>query len=210
MCRPGAPPAEPARAVGPPSQPGSHPSTGRFPLRPVRVLVTLVIALRRHWVALGGRLSAVLLSELAIGPLKALLDRPRPPGALIATSAASYPSGHATASAVTAIGVVMALTGGRRRLHWMVTAVCIAAATVRPARPRYGQRSTAIPTAMIACPEGTDSPAGGTSRRIAPGSFCPGRCRSTSFFSTSRARPPGCGDGGLSRRRPSPRWTAPS
>lgn len=101
---------------------------GTMVLWPVRVLVTLVIAMRRHWVALGGWLSAVLLSELAIGPLKALLDRPRPPGALIETSAASYPSGHAIASAVTAIGVVMALTGGRRRLHWMVTAVCIAAA----------------------------------------------------------------------------------
>lgn len=97
-------------------------------LWPVRVLVTLVIAMRRHWLALGSWACAVLLSELAIGPVKALVDRPRPPGSLIATSAASYPSGHAIASAVTAIGVVMALTTGRRRLHWMVTAVCIAAA----------------------------------------------------------------------------------
>ena len=97
-------------------------------LWPVRVAVTLVIALRRRWLALGSWGCAVLLSELAIGPVKALLDRPRPPGSLIATSAASYPSGHAIASAVTAIGVVMALTSGRRRLHWMVGAVCIAAA----------------------------------------------------------------------------------
>ena len=97
-------------------------------LWPVRVVVTLVIAMRRHWLALGSWVCAVLLSELAIGPVKALIDRPRPPGSLITTSAASYPSGHAIASAVTAIGVVMALTTGRRRLHWMVGAVCIAAA----------------------------------------------------------------------------------
>jgi membrane-associated phospholipid phosphatase len=97
-------------------------------LWPVRVLVMLVIAARRHWLALTSWISAVVLSELAIGPVKTLIDRPRPPGALIETSAASYPSGHAIASAVTAIGVVMALTSGRRRLHWMIGAVCIAAA----------------------------------------------------------------------------------
>ena len=97
-------------------------------LWPVRAVVTLVIAVRRRWLALASWVAAVLLSELAIGPVKALLDRPRPPGALIETSAASYPSGHAIASAVTAIGGVMALTTGRRRLHWMVGAVCIAAA----------------------------------------------------------------------------------
>ena len=97
-------------------------------LWPVRAVVTVVIAVRRRWLALAAWASTVVLSELAIGPVKALVDRPRPPGALIETSAASYPSGHAIASAVTAIGVVMALATGRRRLHWMVGAVCIAAA----------------------------------------------------------------------------------
>jgi membrane-associated phospholipid phosphatase len=97
-------------------------------LWPVRVAVTIVIAVRRGGLTLASWICAVVLSELAIGPVKALVDRPRPPGTLIETSAASYPSGHAIASAVTAIGVVMALTSGRRRLHWMVGAVCIAAA----------------------------------------------------------------------------------
>jgi membrane-associated phospholipid phosphatase len=95
---------------------------------PVRVAVTLVLAARRHWAALGAWLATLVLSELLIGPVKALVDRPRPPGSLIATSGASYPSGHAIAAAVTAIGVVMALTSGRRRLHWMVAAACLAAA----------------------------------------------------------------------------------
>ncbi len=92
----------------------------------LRVLVTIVIAVRRHWLALAAWATTVLLSELMIGPVKAVVDRPRPPGSLIATSAASYPSGHAIASAVTAIGVVMAFTSGRRRLYWMVAAVVLA------------------------------------------------------------------------------------
>ena len=86
---------------------------GTAVLWPVRAVVTLVIALRRRWLALSAWACTVVLSEAAIGPVKALVDRPRPPGALIATSGASYPSGHAIASAVTAIGVVMALTAGR-------------------------------------------------------------------------------------------------
>ena len=94
---------------------------------PVRILVTVVIAVRRHWLALAAWASTVLLSELLIGPTKVLVDRPRPSGSLIATSGLSYPSGHAIASAVTAIGVVMALTSGRRRLYWMVVAAALAA-----------------------------------------------------------------------------------
>jgi len=101
---------------------------GTAVLWPVRVVVTVVIALRRQWSTLFAWVATVAISELLIGPVKAVVDRPRPPGALVATSAASYPSGHAIASAVTAIGVVMALTTGRRRLHWMVVAVVVSAA----------------------------------------------------------------------------------
>ena len=98
---------------------------GTAVLWPVRIAVTVVIAVRRQWSTLFAWVTTVALSELLIGPVKALVDRPRPPGALVATTAASYPSGHAIASAVTAIGVVMALTTGRRRLHWMVVAVVV-------------------------------------------------------------------------------------
>jgi membrane-associated phospholipid phosphatase len=94
----------------------------------MRLLITVVIAVRRHWLALSAWAVTVGAGELCIGPLKNLVDRPRPPGSLIATSGASYPSGHAIASAVTAIGIVMALTTGRRRLRWMIAAVLIAAA----------------------------------------------------------------------------------
>ena len=101
---------------------------GTYVLWPVRALVTIVIAVRRRWLALTAWVCTVLLSEAVIGPVKALVDRPRPPGGLIDTSGASYPSGHAIASAVTAIGVVMALTSGRRRLHGMVVAVLVTTA----------------------------------------------------------------------------------
>jgi membrane-associated phospholipid phosphatase len=95
---------------------------------PIRVAVTLAIVLRRHWLALIAWALTIAISELCIGSIKGLIDRPRPPGSLIATSASSYPSGHAIASAVTAIGIVMALTTGRRRLRWMIAAVIVAAA----------------------------------------------------------------------------------
>jgi undecaprenyl-diphosphatase len=85
---------------------------------PLRLLVSGVLAWHRRWLQLGAFLGAVVTSELCIGPVKALVDRPRPPNSLIATSAASFPSGHAIAGAVTAFGLVVVLlpTSPRR---WM-------------------------------------------------------------------------------------------
>jgi membrane-associated phospholipid phosphatase len=94
---------------------------------PIRAAVTVVIVARRHWLALAAWVATVAAGEACIGPIKSLIDRPRPPGSLVATSGAAYPSGHAIASAITAIGIVMALTTGRRRLHWMIVAVIVAA-----------------------------------------------------------------------------------
>jgi undecaprenyl-diphosphatase len=65
---------------------------------------------------LAAFVGAVIMSELFIGPLKAVVDRPRPPGSLIGTSGASFPSGHAIAGAVTAFGlVVVVLPSSPRR-----------------------------------------------------------------------------------------------
>jgi membrane-associated phospholipid phosphatase len=56
--------------------------------------------------------------------MKAAIDRPRPPGSLIETSAASFPSGHAIATAVTAVGLVLVLAPpGPKRWRWEVNAV---------------------------------------------------------------------------------------
>jgi undecaprenyl-diphosphatase len=94
---------------------------------PLRAAAVLLIAWRRHWLRLGAFVLAVVASELCIGPLKAGYDRPRPPGALIDTSAASFPSGHAIASAVTAVGLVLVLAPpGPARWRWEVRAVAFA------------------------------------------------------------------------------------
>ncbi len=91
---------------------------------PLRALVLLLLAWRRHWVRLAAFGLAVVTSELLIGPVKAAYDRPRPPDALIETSAASFPSGHALATAVTAVGIVLVLAApGPQRWHWEVQAV---------------------------------------------------------------------------------------
>ncbi|MBM7806166.1 undecaprenyl-diphosphatase [Geodermatophilus bullaregiensis] len=91
---------------------------------PLRAAAMLLLAWRRHWARLLAFGLAVVTSEAAIGPVKAAFDRPRPPGALIETSAAAFPSGHAIAGAVTAVGLVLVLAPpGRARLRWEVWAV---------------------------------------------------------------------------------------
>lgn len=93
---------------------------------PIRVVAVVVLVARRRWIQLSAFLTAIVLSELAIGPLKALVDRPRPPS-IVVTSGASFPSGHAIATAVTAFGIVAAfLPRGRRRLGWTIAATLIA------------------------------------------------------------------------------------
>jgi undecaprenyl-diphosphatase len=68
--------------------------------------------------------AAVVLSEVLIGTLKNVYDRTRPPGPLVATSGASFPSGHAIAASVTVVAAVIALVPpGRRRVAWGTAAV---------------------------------------------------------------------------------------
>jgi undecaprenyl-diphosphatase len=95
---------------------------------PLRIAALLLLAWRRHWLRALAFTLAVLSSELFIGPVKAATDRPRPPGGLIETSAASFPSGHAIATAVTAVGLVLVLARpGPARWRWEVYAVEITA-----------------------------------------------------------------------------------
>jgi undecaprenyl-diphosphatase len=95
---------------------------------PLRAAAVVLLAWRRHWLRLSAFVLAVVLSELCIGPIKAAYDRPRPPGSLIATTGASFPSGHAIASAVTAVGLVLVLAPpGKQRWRWEVRAVVFAA-----------------------------------------------------------------------------------
>jgi undecaprenyl-diphosphatase len=85
----------------------------------LRVAVIGILLWRRHWLHLGAFVLAVATSEALIGTSKALIGRPRPPGSLVGTSGASFPSGHAIAAAVTAVGLVIALLpAGPARWKW--------------------------------------------------------------------------------------------
>jgi membrane-associated phospholipid phosphatase len=95
---------------------------------PLRIAALLLLVWRRHWLRLGAFALAVATSELLIGVVKAAVDRPRPPGGLIATTGAAFPSGHAVATAVTAVGLILVLVPpGRRRWRWEVRAVAFTA-----------------------------------------------------------------------------------
>ena len=94
---------------------------------PLRVLIALLLIVRTRWLQLTAFGLSVLTSEVAIGLLKGLYDRPRPPGSLIETSAASFPSGHAIAATVTAFWIVIALVPPTpARWKWAAWAVVFA------------------------------------------------------------------------------------
>jgi membrane-associated phospholipid phosphatase len=85
----------------------------------IRIAVIVILIVRKHWLSLTAFVLAVVVSEAFIGPMKALYDRPRPPHPLTASSGASFPSGHAVAAAVTAVGLVIALfPPGHKRWVW--------------------------------------------------------------------------------------------
>jgi undecaprenyl-diphosphatase len=91
---------------------------------PVRIVLAGFLALRRRWWHLAAFAAAIVLSEVLIGSLKGIYDRARPPGSLVATSGASFPSGHAIAASVTVVAAVIALVPpGRRRAWWGAAAV---------------------------------------------------------------------------------------
>jgi len=86
---------------------------------PVRIGIAGFLALRRRWWHLAAFAAAVVLSEVLIGTLKGAYDRARPPGSLVATSGASFPSGHSIAATVTVVAAVIALVPpGRARVAW--------------------------------------------------------------------------------------------
>jgi undecaprenyl-diphosphatase len=94
---------------------------------PVRIAVAGYLAFRRQWWHCAAFVAAVVLSEILIGPLKGAYGRARPPGSLVATSGASFPSGHSIAASVTVAAAVIALVpAGRRRVVWGLAAAAFA------------------------------------------------------------------------------------
>ena len=97
-----------------------------YVMLPVRLAIAGFLAVRRRWWHLSGFAAAILLSEILIGPLKALYGRPRPPVSLVATSNASFPSGHAIAASVTVVAAVLALAPPEKRRPWAAAAAVFA------------------------------------------------------------------------------------
>lgn len=94
---------------------------------PVRVAVIGYLGLRRRWWRVAAFGAAVLASEILIGQLKGVYNRARPAGSLVATSGASFPSGHSIAASVTVVAMVIVLVSpGRHRVAWAVAAVSFA------------------------------------------------------------------------------------
>ncbi len=96
---------------------------------PVRLAVAGYLAWRRRWWHFSAFVSAMVVSEVLIGTIKSLYDRQRPPAAhaIVHTTGASFPSGHAVAAAVTVVAIVIALfPDGPRRFWWGVAAAAFA------------------------------------------------------------------------------------
>lgn len=101
---------------------------------PLRLLVTVVLGLRRRWIALGAWLAGIALSEPLIGVLKTLYDRPRPPQHLVDEITAAFPSGHAIAGSVVALSLVIVLVPpghARRNLEMAAAAFAFVMASSR-------------------------------------------------------------------------------
>lgn len=95
-----------------------------YVMTPVRVGIAAFLAIRRRWWHLAAFVSAIIVSEISIGTLKALYDRPRALGSLVETTGASFPSGHAVAASATVVAAVIALLPeGPRRYAWGAAAV---------------------------------------------------------------------------------------
>jgi len=92
---------------------------------PVRLVVATYLAVRRRWWHLAAFVSAVVLSEAAIGTLKSLYDRPRPPHPLVEVSGGSFPSGHALAASATVVAIVIALLPEGPRRYWWGAAAAV-------------------------------------------------------------------------------------
>jgi hypothetical protein len=67
----------------------------------------------------------MVISEVLIGLLKGIYSRDRPPGPLVATSGASFHSGHAVAASVTVVAAVIALVPVGRRRAWRAAAAVV-------------------------------------------------------------------------------------
>ncbi|TMK31064.1 MAG: phosphatase PAP2 family protein [Actinobacteria bacterium] len=100
---------------------------GGYVTIPIRAVVSLWLAFRRRWRALGAWVLTWVAAEVLLTGAKAFFHRGRPPNELVATTGYSFPSGHAVAAAATAVALVLVLMApGARRRKWEALAVLFA------------------------------------------------------------------------------------
>jgi undecaprenyl-diphosphatase len=89
--------------------------------------IGLTLILTRRWVALLAFAATESLTPLFSNLFKHLVDRPRPPGAMLHATSSSFPSGHAAYAGATCVALVLLFTspGNGRRLWWAVAAAGI-------------------------------------------------------------------------------------
>ncbi|MCC7078030.1 MAG: phosphatase PAP2 family protein [Acidimicrobiia bacterium] len=93
-------------------------------MTPVGVGVAVLLVVRRRYAALVGWVVAITLSEVTVLLAKPAFDRVRPPGQLVMTTRAAFPSGHVTAATTFALALVLIFTApGSRRVPWKVVAI---------------------------------------------------------------------------------------
>jgi membrane-associated phospholipid phosphatase len=91
---------------------------------PLRVLVTVYLAVRRRFVAVSAFVLTWVASEILLTWLKVFFHRGRPLDPIVDTVGFSFPSGHATAGAALAVILVfVAFPPGPERRKWELLAV---------------------------------------------------------------------------------------
>ncbi len=85
---------------------------------PLILLAASLLAAGRRWAEFWVLIAGAVIVFLGVHELKIAIDRPRPPGGLVGTSSASFPSGHAAYSTFyvwLAVTIVMRLRVGMAR-----------------------------------------------------------------------------------------------
>jgi membrane-associated phospholipid phosphatase len=101
---------------------------GVYVTTPLRIAVGLLFAAQRHWWKLAAWVLAIATSEAATTVMKVAYGRQRPELTLEITRSAAFPSGHASAAAVTATTLVLLFTRpGVARRRWALVAAALVA-----------------------------------------------------------------------------------
>jgi membrane-associated phospholipid phosphatase len=102
---------------------------GRGVLRALTIgAIGLGLVVRRRWAGLLAFACTEALTPLFGNLLKALVDRPRPPDAVLTATGSSFPSGHAAYAAATIVAVILLYNGSHRHRWLWIVLGCLAVA----------------------------------------------------------------------------------